>query len=128
VGDPVVVGSGLSTGGAVVCDALGEADPVGVTEPLGVADGLTDGDRDGEGVRDGLGTVRVGLSGEVGEELGWTPDWPVLADSDAGTGRNRMYSASTARNRLEMTRVEVRGRPLTRHPRSPGRYRVRPRC
>ena len=127
MGDPVVVGSGLSPGGAVVCDAPGEADPVGATEPLGVADGLTDGDRDGEGVRDGLGTDRVGLGDQVGDELGWTLDWPVPADTDAGTGRNRMYSASTARNRPEMTRVEVRGRPLTRHPRSPGRYRGRPR-
>jgi hypothetical protein len=65
----VVVGSGLSTGGAVVCDSPGEADPVGATEPLGVADGLADGDRDGDGVRDGLGPVRVGLGDEAGVEL-----------------------------------------------------------
>jgi hypothetical protein len=89
VADPVVVGSGLSTGGAVVCDPLGEADPVGATEPLGVADGLTDGDRDGDGVRDGLGAVRVGLGDQVGVELGWTLCWPVLADSDTGIGRTR---------------------------------------
>ena len=62
--DPVVVGSGLSTGGAVVGDWLGTGEPVGVPEPLGVTDGLTDGDRDGD--RDGLGLVCVGLGDAVG--------------------------------------------------------------
>ena len=63
----MVVGSGLSTGGAVVGDPLGTGEPVGVPEPLGVTDGLTDGDRDGD--RDGLGPVRVGLGDAVGVEL-----------------------------------------------------------
>ncbi len=122
MGDPVVVGSG-----AVVCDPPGEADPVGVTEPLGVADGLTDGDRDGDGDSDGLGPVCVGLGDQVGVGLGWVFDGPVSALFDADTGRTRKYSASTATNRLEMTRVEVRGRPLMRRPRWPGRCQARPR-
>jgi hypothetical protein len=98
-----------------------------VTEPLGGADGLTDGERDGEGDRDGVGTDRVGVGDEVGVELCWTPDWPVLADSDTGIGRTRKYRARMARNTPEMIRVEVRGRPLTRHPRWPGRCRGRRR-
>jgi hypothetical protein len=129
VGEPVVVGSGLSTGGVVLCDPLGAGDAVGATEPLGVADGLTDGDRDGD--RDGLGDVSAGLGDEVADELGWVLGrvlaWPVAADSDFGIGRTRMYSARMARNRPEMTRVEVRARPLTRHLRWPGRCRDRRR-
>jgi len=67
----VVVGSGLSTGGAVACDPLGEGEVVGVPEPLGVTDGVADGDRDGDGDgdRDGLGDVRVGLADAVGVAL-----------------------------------------------------------
>jgi len=65
----VVVGSGSSTGGALVGDPLGPGEPVGVPEPLGVADGLTDGDRDGDRDRDGLGDVRVGLGDAVGAVL-----------------------------------------------------------
>jgi hypothetical protein len=61
----VVVGGGLSTGGAVACDPLGEGEVVGVPEPLGVTDGVADGDRDGEGDRDGLGDVRAGLGDAV---------------------------------------------------------------
>jgi hypothetical protein len=121
VGEPVVVGSGLRTGG-VVLDPLGVGD---VTEPLGVADGLADGDRDG--VRDGLGDVDGGLGDEVADELGWVFAWPVAADCDVDIGRTRMYSASTATNRPEMMRVDFRGRPLTRHPRWPGRCRGRRR-
>ena len=83
----MVVGCGLSTGGAVVCDPPGEADPVGATEPLGVADGLTDGDRDGDG--DGLGDVSVGLGDEVGDDFEWVFGCPVSAFSDAGIGRTR---------------------------------------
>ena len=63
----MVVGSGLSTGGAVADDPLGEGEVVGVPEPLGVTDGVTDGDRDGD--RDGLGAVRVGLGDAVGAVL-----------------------------------------------------------
>ena len=59
----MVVGGGLSTGGAVACDPLGEGEVAGVPEPLGVTDGLTDGDRDG------LGDVRVGLGDAVGVAL-----------------------------------------------------------
>ena len=65
----MVVGSGLSTGGAVVGDPLGEGEVVGVPEPLGVTDGVTDGDREGDGDRDGLGAVRVGLGDAVGVGL-----------------------------------------------------------
>jgi hypothetical protein len=65
----VVVGSGLSTGGAVACDPLGEGEVVGVPEPLGVTDGVADGDRDGEGDRDGLGDVGGGLGDAVGVGL-----------------------------------------------------------
>jgi hypothetical protein len=121
VGDPVVVGSGLSTGGAVVCDPLGPGEVAGVPEPLGVTDGLTDGDRDG------LGDVSAGLGDAVGDELDWESGLPVAADCDADIGRTRMYSARMARNRPEMTRVEVRGRPLMRHLRWPGRFRGRRR-
>jgi hypothetical protein len=121
VGEPVVVGSGLRTGGVVFCEPLGVGDAAGVTEPLGVADGLTDGDRDGD--RDGLGDVGGGLGDEVADELAW----PVAADCDFGIGRTRMYSARMARNRPEMTRVEVRGRLLMRHPRWPGRCQGRRR-
>jgi hypothetical protein len=122
VGDPVVAGSGLSTGGAVVCEALGAEEAAGAPEPLGVTDGLADrdGERDGEGDRDGLGTDRVGLGVTAGVELG-TAGETTLAGT--GIGRTRMYSARIARNRPEMTRVEVRGCPLTRHPRWTGRYR-----
>ena len=123
MGDPVVVGSGLTTGGAVVCDSLGTGEVVGVPEPLGVIDGLADGDRDGD--RDGLGPVRMGLGVTAGVELGGTAGCTDAAGT--GNGRTRMYSARMARNRPEMTRVEVRGRPLTRHPRWPGRYRGRRR-
>jgi hypothetical protein len=125
VGDPVVFGSGLSTDGTLDGDALDVGDASGVAEALGVADGLPDGDRDG--VRDGLGPVRVGLGDQVGVELGWTLGWPVLADSDTGIGRTRMYSAKMARNRPEMISVEVRGRPVTRHPRWPGQCQGRRR-
>lgn len=114
---------GLSTGGAVACDPLGEGELVGVPEPLGVTDGLTDGDRDG----DGLGDVSAGLGDAVGDELDWESGLPVAADSDADIGRTRMYSASMARNRPERTRVEVRGRPLMRYLRWPGRFRGRRR-
>ena len=63
----MVVGSGLTTGGAVACDPLGEGEVVGVPEPLGVTDGVADGDRDGD--RDGLGLVCGGLDDAVGVEL-----------------------------------------------------------
>jgi hypothetical protein len=94
-----------------------------VTEPLGVADGLTDGERVGEGDRVGVGTDRVGVGDTLVVGLGLT----VCCTCAAGTGigRTRMYSARKARNRPEMIRVEVRGRPLTRHPRWTGRYRDR---
>ena len=65
----MVVGSGLSIGGAVVCDPPGEGEVVGVPVPLGVTDGVADGDRDGEGDRDGLGDVRVGLGDAAGVGL-----------------------------------------------------------
>jgi hypothetical protein len=128
VGEPVV-GSGLCTGGVLLCDAPGVREVAGVTEPVGVAEGRADRDRDGEdeGVRDGFGEVVVGWGHAVGVEVGWTFDWPALADCGGGTGGSRKYNASTARNRPEMTSVEVRGRPLTRHPRWPGRCRGRPR-
>jgi hypothetical protein len=116
-----VGGSGLSTVGEVVSDPLGAGDAVGVAEPLGVADGLTDR----EGDRDGVGTDRVGLGVTVGVELGVAAGCTDAAGT--GTGRTRMYSARMARNKPEMIRVEVRGRPLTRHPRWTGRYRGRRR-
>jgi hypothetical protein len=126
VGDPVVVGSGLRTGGTVVRASLGAGDAPGEPEPLAVADGLTDGDgdRDGEGDRDGLGRDRVGLGVTAGVELGIAG---CTVAAGTGIGRTRMYSARIARNRPEMTRVEVRGRRLTRHPRWTGRYRGRRR-
>ena len=65
----MVVGSGLSTGGAVACDPLGEGEVVGVPEPLGVTDGVADGDRDGDGDRVGLGLVCAGLGDAVGVGL-----------------------------------------------------------
>jgi hypothetical protein len=120
-----VVGSGLSTVGPVVSDPLGTEDAGAVTERLGVANGLTDGERVGEGDRDGVGTDRVGLGVTVGVELGVAAGCTVAAGT--GTGRTRMYSASTARNKPEMIRVEVRGLRLTRHPRWTGRYRDRRR-
>jgi hypothetical protein len=109
----------------VVSDPLGAGDAGAVTEPLGVADGLPDGERDGEGDRDGVGTDRVGVGATVGVALGVAAGCTVAAG--AGTGRTRMYSARKARNRPEMIRVEVRGRPLTRPPRWTGRYRDRRR-
>jgi hypothetical protein len=115
----------LSTVGPVVSDPLGAGDTVGVAGPLGVADGLTDGERDGEGDRDGVGTDRVGLGVAVGVELGET--FGCTDAAGTGTGRTRMYSARMARNKPEMIKVEVRGRPLTRHPRWTGRYRDRRR-
>jgi hypothetical protein len=123
VGEPVAVGSGLSTGGEVTCDSLGVGVEAGVTEPLGVADGLTDGDRDGDRV--GLGDGSGGLGVEVGVAVGCAVDWPVWATCDFDIGRTRMYSASTATNRPEMMRVDFRGRLLTRRPRWPGRCRDR---
>jgi hypothetical protein len=128
VDDPAV-GSGLSAAGLVVSDPLGTGDAVGVAEPLGVADGVTDGDRDREGDREGdrvgVGTDRVGLGVAVDVGLGLTFCWADAAGT--GTGRTRMYSARMARNKPAMIRVEVRGRPLTRHPRWTGRYRGRRR-
>ena len=123
----MVVGSGLTTGGAVACDPLGEGEVVGVPEPLGVTDGVADGDREGDGDRDGLGLVGVGLGGAAGVGLCWVFDWLISAFCGADTGRIRKYSASTATNNPEMTRVEVRGRPLMRRPRWPGRCQGRPR-
>jgi hypothetical protein len=120
-----VVGSGLSTVGPVVSDPLGTADAVGTTEPLGVADGLTDGERDGEGDRVGVGRDRVGVGVTVGVWVGVTAGCTVAAGT--GIGRTRMYSASTARNKPAMIRVEVRGRRFTRHSRWAGRYRDRRR-
>lgn len=121
-----MVGSGLSTVGPVVTDPLGTGDAVGVAEPLGLADGMTDGDRDGEGDadREGLGTDRVGLE----FEFCWTLDWPVSADCCGCGGRTRKYSVKMAMNKPERIAVDFRGRPLTRHPRWPGRCRGRPRC
>ena len=84
-----MVGSGLSTGGAVVGDSLGAGEVAGVPEPLGVADGLTVADRVGDGDRDGLGDVSAGLGDEVADELEWVLAGPVAAFSDGGTGRNR---------------------------------------
>jgi hypothetical protein len=71
-------------------------------EGLAVRDGL--GDRDGVGVADGVtgGTEVAGAC--VGLTAGWT--------AGAGTGRTRMYRASTPRNRPVSTSVEVRGRPV----------------
>jgi hypothetical protein len=115
----------LSTVGPLVSEPLGTGDAVGATESLGVADGLTDGERDGEGDRVGVGKDRVGSGATVVVELGLTPCCTVAAGT--GTGRTRMYSARMARNKPEMIRVEVRGRPLTRHPRWTGRYRDRRR-
>jgi hypothetical protein len=120
----VAVGSGLSTVGPVVSDPLGTGDTAGVAK-LGVADGLTDGERVGEGDRVGVGTDRVGVGVTVGVEV-WVAAGCTCA-AGTGTGRTRMYSARTARNTPEMIRVEVRGRPLTRHPRWTGRYRDRRR-
>jgi hypothetical protein len=113
----------LSTVGPLVSDPLGTGDAGAVTEPLGVADGLTDGERDGEGDRVGAGRDRVGVT--VGVALGVAVGCTVAAGT--GTGRTRMYSARMARNRPEMIRVEVRGRPLMRHSRWTGRYRGRRR-
>ena len=90
----------------------------------GVADGLTVCDWLGD--RLGLGEVLVGADVGAVEE-GLVAFWVEPAGATVGTGRTRMYSASTARNSPEITRVEVRGRPLMRHPRSPGRCRGRPR-
>jgi hypothetical protein len=112
----------LSTVGPVVSESLGAG---AVTEPLGVADGLTDGERVGEGDRVGVGTDRVGVGLTVGAGLEGTAGCTAAAGT--GIGRTRMYSARMARNRPEMIRVEVRGRPLTRHPRWTGRYRGRRR-
>jgi hypothetical protein len=123
--DAPAVGSGLSAVGLVVSDPLGTGDAVGVAEPLGGADGVTDGDRDGEGDRVGVGTDRVGLGVAVDVGLGVT--FGCTDAAGTGTGRTRMYSARMARNKPAMIRVEVRGRPLTRHPRWTGRYRGRRR-
>jgi hypothetical protein len=109
----------------VVSDPLGAEDAGAGTEPLGVADGLTDGERVGEGERVGVGRDRVGVGVTVGVWAGVTAGCTVAAGT--GIGRTRMYSARMARNKPEMTRVEVRGRPLTRHPRWTGRYRDRRR-
>ena len=70
----MVVGSGLSTGGAVVGESLGAGEVVEVPEPLGVTDGVADRDRDGDGDRDGLGLVCVGLDGAVAVALCWVFD------------------------------------------------------
>jgi hypothetical protein len=118
-----VVGSGLSTVGPLVSDPLGTGDAGAVTEPLGVTDGLTDGERVGEGDRVGVGRDRVG----VGVTVGVTAEVAPCCTCAAGTGigRTRMYSARKARNKPEMIRVEIRGRPFMRHSRWAGRYRDR---
>ena len=109
----------------VVSDPLGTGEAVGVAEPLGVADGVTDGDRDGEGDRVRVGTDRVGLGAAV--DVGLWVAFGCTGAAGTGTGRTRMYSARTPRNKPEMIKVEVRGRPLTRRLRWTGRYRGRRR-
>jgi hypothetical protein len=121
----VAVGSGLSTVGPLVSDPLGTGDAGAVTEPLGVADGLTDGERVGEGDRVGVGRDRVGVGVTLGDGLAGAVDCPVEAAAGTGIGRTRMYSARKARNKPEMIRVEIRGRPFTRHSRWAGRYQDR---
>ncbi len=107
-------------------DRLGDTDGVpdggglSVGEPVGVGDWVGRGGCDELGDLVGLGAGPEGLGVEEGLVAGWT------TPAGAGTGRTRMYSASTARNRPLITSVEVRGRPLMRHPRSPGRSRDRP--
>jgi hypothetical protein len=96
----------------------GAADTDGVAERDGVGERLGRGLCDGLGERDGLETDGVGLVGEVGVPADWPASW-------TDTGRTRMYSANTPRNRTASTMVEVRGRLLIRRLRSRGRCRGR---
>lgn len=121
--DVEVVGDGcwpIEGGGVVGAGArswLGDA----------LADRVGDGDRVGPGRRvldgrAGLGHVaglrdHAGL-GDAGAVLGVPCAFPAGV---AVAGRTTMYSASTARNSPATTRVEVRGRPVTRRSRSRGR-------
>jgi hypothetical protein len=92
----------------------GVADAVGVAERDGVGERLGRGLRDGLGERAGLEADGVGRGTEVWVPVGWSA-------AVTGTGRTRMYSASTPRNTTASTMVEVRGRLLTRCLRSGGR-------
>jgi len=88
-------------------DELGVAATVGVAERDGVGERLGRGLCDGLGERAGLEADGVGLGTEVWVPVGWSA-------AVTGTGRTRMYSASTPRNATASTMVEVRGRLLTR--------------
>ena len=78
-------------------DGLGVADTEGVADTGGVAERDGVGERLGRGLRDGPGE-RAGLEADgvgLGPEVGLPADW---AAAGIGTGRTRMYSASTPRN------------------------------
>ena len=92
----------------------GAADTDGVAERDGVGERLGRGLCDGLGERTGLEADGVGLGTEVWVPVGWSA-------AVTGTGRTRMYSASTPRNTTASTMVEVRGRLLMRRLRSRGR-------
>jgi hypothetical protein len=128
-------GDGLDEAGARESDGLGATDPDDAGDPdgVGVADRVDErdgvGERLGRGLREGRGDGDGVYADAVG--LGVVTGVTTVWAAGAGTGRTRMYSASTARNRPLSTMVEIRGRLpsrcLMRRLPSRGRYRGRPR-
>jgi hypothetical protein len=113
-------GDGL---GVTDADDVADADGVAERDWLGerLGRGRCDSLGDGLGERTGLGADGVGLGTVAGVPAGW------VAAAGTGVGRTRKYSASTPRKTAVSTMVEVRGRLITRHPRSRARCRGRRR-
>jgi hypothetical protein len=79
--------------------------------------------RAGDGLADRVGAVVAGARVEVAVDE--EPDDPA-EPGVVVSGRTQMYRVRTARNSTVSAIVEFRGRPLTRHPRWPGRCPGRP--
>jgi hypothetical protein len=125
---------GVAVGSLAVGVAVGVA--LGLLFDLdALEDGLADADAEGDldepadlvgpGVLVGAGVVGAVEVEELLPEF----EFECTVPGDAtGVGRTRTYSASTPRKSAARTRVEVRGRRrVTGSPRSPDRYRPRPR-
>lgn len=100
-----------------------------VTGREGVAERDDCGEGDECGVRDALGDQVEAGPGGVGAGVVVELYAGGAVVPGAGTGRTRKYTASTARNRMVSTMVEVRGLlvvRLTGRPRPAGRCRGRP--
>jgi hypothetical protein len=125
LGSPAPTGNGLTAGDTLDGAGLGVSLGWGDDE-LGagrVGDG--DGERLADVEGDGLGDRVVGGAELVGVDVELDPVWPEFVD--AGGGQTQMYNANTPTNSPMSTRVEVRGRLLTRHLLSRGRCQGLPR-